>query len=312
MTLNLDGKIVVITDASSGFGRGAAVALARAGASVGLGARRLEDVLEVEAACASEGGEALSKEVDVGDPIDVAELARDAVARFGRIDVWINNAGASAVGRFDVLPLEDHVRVIDTTLLGTLYGSYVALRQFHKQGSGTLINIASLAGKVRSPFDASYAAAEHGVVALTAALRLELEDGDEGPRDIRVCTILPDAYANPAFHAAERGFGEQGDGDPVVETPVPVGDPEHEDLVEAMLAVARQPRDETTVGSAGAAPLAPGDSPGLAKGMRAEGLPPRRATSPTRDDPERDDHEGGLLDPTPVGAESSGRKADSR
>ena len=72
-------------------------------------------------------------ETDVSDPVDVAQLAREAVSRYGRIDVWINNAGTGAVGRFDATPLHDHAQVIETTLLGTIYGSYLALRQFRKQ-----------------------------------------------------------------------------------------------------------------------------------------------------------------------------------
>ena len=241
MRTDLQGKIVVITGASSVFGRGAAVAFARAGASLALGAGRLEKVLEVEAACAPEG-EVLSKEIDVADPIDVAELARDTVARFGRIDVWINNAGAGTMGRFEVVPLEHHVQVIDRTLFGTLYGSYVALRQFHKQKSGTLINVASVIGKIPAPFYASSAAATHGVVGLSAALRLELAEEENATPDIHVCTILPDVHDTPFLR---RGANDRG---PVLEPPT-ARDPRA--VVEAMLDAARKPRDEVVVASAG-------------------------------------------------------------
>ena len=240
MRTDLQGKIVVITGASSVFGRGAAVAFARAGASVALGAGRLEKVLEVEAACAPEG-EVLSKEIDVADPIDVAELARDTVARFGRIDVWINNAGTGTVGRFEVVPLEDHVQVIDRTLFGTLYGSYVALRQFHKQKSGTLINVASVIGKIPAPFYASSAAATHGVVGLSAALRLELAEEDAAP-DIHVCTILPDVHDTPFLRPGASDRGPDVD-------PRTCRDPHA--VVEAMLQAAREPREEIVVASAG-------------------------------------------------------------
>ncbi len=242
MVTDLRGKIVVITGASSGFGRGAAVAFARAGASVALGVGGREEILQVEAACASAGGEALSKEIDVGDPIDVAELGRETVDRFGRIDVWINNAGAGTVGRFEVVPLEDHVQVIDTTLLGTVYGSYVALREFHRQKSGTLINLASVIGKIPAPFYASCAAAKHGVVGLSAALRLELEEEGDAARDIHVCTILPDVH-DTAF--LRHGAGDRG---PILEPPT-ARDPRP--VVEAILDAAREPRDEVVVASAG-------------------------------------------------------------
>ena len=106
-------------------------------------------------------------------------LAQAAVSQFGRIDVWVNNAGGGALGRFEDVPLADHVHVIETDLLGTLYGSYFALRQFQGQGAvGTLINIASVIGKVPAPYFASYAAAKHGVVGLSGAIRQELEQNN--------------------------------------------------------------------------------------------------------------------------------------
>src|SRR5262245_43341848 len=141
---DLDGKVVVITGASSGFGRGAALAFCQAGAAVVLGARRGEVLEDVVRECQADGGDAIAVETDVSDEVDVSRLLQAALARHGRIHVWVNNDGAGAIGRFDLVPVEDHVQVIETTLCGTLFGSYFAIRQFRTQRHGTLINVASL------------------------------------------------------------------------------------------------------------------------------------------------------------------------
>ncbi len=125
-TENVNGKVVVITGASSGFGKGAAENFAQKGAFVVLAARRAELIEQLARQCGASGGQALAVPTDVGRSDEVKRLADKAVSHFGRIDVWVNNAGAGAVGRFEEIPLEDHERVIQTDLLGTLYGSYFA------------------------------------------------------------------------------------------------------------------------------------------------------------------------------------------
>ena len=287
MDETLRGKVVVITGASSGFGRGAALRFARAGAVVVLAARRGEVLDEVTRACIADGGEALAVETDVADPVDVAQLAHEATSRYGRIDVWINNAGAGAVGRFDAIPLDDHTQVIETTLLGALYGSYIAIRQFRRQRRGILINVASVTGKVASLYYASYTAAKHGVVGLSAALRLELAE-DEDDRDIRVCTLMPDAHDTPFFEHAANYSGHEN------VPPPPVHDPEN--VVEAMLELARNPHDELVVGSAAKAAVAADRlSPALAEKMLASSHRKQMEAPPA---PPTD---GTLLEPKPHG-----------
>ena len=185
----LTNKVVVITGASSGFGKGSALRFAEKGASVVLAARRGELLDELAQKCEGTGVRALAVPTDVSQQDDMESLAEQTVSAFGRIDVWVNNAGAGAVGRFEDIPLADHVQVIETHLLGTLYGSYFAMRQFRRQGDGILINIASVIGKVPSPYFSSYAAAKHGVVGLSATLRQELSE--DGIKSIRVCTVEP-------------------------------------------------------------------------------------------------------------------------
>src|SRR5690606_16569370 len=128
---------------------------------------------------------------DVADPVAMEDLARTAVERFGRIDVWINAAGVAALGRFEEVPLADHTRVIETDLLGAMYGSYFALQQFKRQGAGTLINVSSVLGKIPAPYWASYVAAKFGVVGLGGALRQELTLNEPDTGDIHICTVVP-------------------------------------------------------------------------------------------------------------------------
>src|SRR4051812_21264917 len=103
---SLNGKVIVITGASSGFGKGAALEFARAGASVVLAARRDELLDELVQQCQAEGGQALAVTTDVSQEADMQNLAQKAVHTYGRIDVWINNAGVGAIGNFWDIPLE--------------------------------------------------------------------------------------------------------------------------------------------------------------------------------------------------------------
>ena len=243
MAQDFTGKVVVITGASSGIGRGTALAFASAGASVILAARR-EEVLDALAAeCKAAGGKALAVAADVSISADVEALAQAAVAELGRIDVWVNNAGSGALGKFEEVPLADHVHVIETDLLGTLYGSYFAVKQFNTQKSGTLINIASVIGKVPAPYFASYAAAKHGVVGLSGAIRQELIEAKAD--DIHVCVVLPASMDTPFFVHTANYTGHEA-------VPIPpVYDPQT--VVDTVLALAEKPQDEVGAGAAAGA-----------------------------------------------------------
>jgi len=239
-TQDLNGKVVVITGASSGFGRGTAVRFAGLGATVVLAARRDALLDEVARDCENAGGKASAVPTDVSSEIDMRRLAEAAVGEYGAIDIWINNAGAGAVGRFEDIPLEDHVRIIDTDLLGALYGSYFAMQQFRRQGSGTLISVASIIGKVPAPYFSSYAAAKHGIVGLNASLRQELTE--EKTDTIHVCTVLPTTFDTPFFEHAAQYTGKEASPIP------PTYDPK--EVVDTIVSLATDPRDEVSVGSA--------------------------------------------------------------
>ena len=239
-TQDLNGKVIVVTGASSGFGKGAAMKFAKAGAHVVLAARREEVLDDIVAQCKAQGGQAIAVPTDVSKQADVANLAQTTIATFGRIDVWINNAGSGAIGLFEEVPLNEHVQVIETDLLGMLFGSYFAMRQFKQQGQGILINVASVIGKIPAPYFASYAAAKHGVVGLSAALRQELEL--HKIKDIRVCTVMPTSMDTPFFEHAADHTGHQ-----VVPIP-PVFEPEQ--VIDALVSLATDPKDDVAVGGA--------------------------------------------------------------
>jgi NAD(P)-dependent dehydrogenase (short-subunit alcohol dehydrogenase family) len=237
---DLNGKVIVITGASSGFGHGSAVRLASGGATVVLAARRTELLQEVAQQCEGAGGRAMVVPTDVSREEDISRLAGQAIAEYGVIDVWVNNAGAGAIGKFEDVPLEDHVKVIQTDLLGTLYGSYFAMRQFRKQGRGILINVASVVGKIATPFFSSYAAAKHGVVGLSTAIREELKQ--DNIDNIRVCTVMPTTFDTPFFEHAAQYTGHEASPIP------PTYDPK--EVIDTITRLATDPEDEVMVGTA--------------------------------------------------------------
>lgn len=231
------GKTVVITGASSGIGRGVALELASLGANVVLAARRTELLEQVARAS---GGRALVVTTDVARREDMERLAQAALARFGRIDVWINNAGVGALGRFEEVPLEDHLRVLEVNVNGVVYGSYLAMRQFREQGHGTLINIGSVVGRVPMPYYTSYVASKHAVIGLGAVLNQELRVS--GVRNIHVVTINPFATDTPWFQHAANYTGHTPRS-VLLDPPVKV--------VDAVVRATVRPRPEIQVGYKG-------------------------------------------------------------
>jgi NADP-dependent 3-hydroxy acid dehydrogenase YdfG len=154
---HLNGKTIVITGASSGFGRGSAEKLAAEGANVVLAARRTNLIEGLADQIAARGGRALAVTTDVSDAKDIALLRDQAVERFGKVDVWINNVGVGALGFFWDIPIEDHARILDVNLKGLIYGAHAALGLFRAQGHGTLVNVGSIDSEVPLAYQASYA-----------------------------------------------------------------------------------------------------------------------------------------------------------
>lgn len=231
---SLQGKVVVITGASHGFGRSAAIRFAEAGCSVVLAARGGLESVSVD--CEVAGGRALPVPTDVRDPKQLEQLLNTALDHFGHVDIWINNAGIAAAGEFERISLELHRDVLETNMLGTFYGCFFALQNFRRQHGGVLINIATPPEKIDAAFLVSYAAAKAGVIGLSTALRQELKA--QGETAIRVCTVMPTAVMPPPDSRAEM---HSGDGVPLVEVAVA------DRLVDAILDLAVHPKDETTI-----------------------------------------------------------------
>ena len=201
---NVAGTTIVIVGASSGFGRGAALELAKQGANVVLAARRDAALQALAAEINAAGGRALAVATDVSNAADVAHLASSAQQRFGQIDSWINNVGVGALGYFWDIPPEDHARLVDVNLKGLIYGAHEALRRFIAQGFGTLINVGSVDSEVPMAFQSSYAASKAAVLSLGRSLNEELRLSGHGDK-IKVATVMPWAVDTPWWtHAANH------------------------------------------------------------------------------------------------------------
>ncbi|MEW1836003.1 SDR family NAD(P)-dependent oxidoreductase [Microbacterium sp. NPDC079995] len=201
---NLQDATVVVTGASSGVGRGTAMALAARGARVVLAARRADALEHLARELRARGGRALVVPTDVSDAAAVAALARQALEWHGGIDVWINNAAVTAVGRFWDVPLSDHHRVVEVTLGGALNGSHAALTAFIGQGHGTLVNVGSLEAAVPLAYHSSYAASKAGLETLTRVLHQEVRLTAHADR-IHLASVLPWALDTPLWrHVANR------------------------------------------------------------------------------------------------------------
>ena len=292
----LRDKVVVITGASSGFGRGAAQQFAVEGARLVLAARRSDLLDDVVDECKAEGASAIACPTDVSRRAEVERLVQAALNAFGRIDVWVNNAGVGALGRFERIPIEIHEQVIATNLSGTLYGSYCAYREFLMRGGGVLINIASELGFGSVPYYSSYTAAKHAVVGLSDSLRQEIKQSRIP--GIHVCTILPTAHDTPFFDHVANYTGHE------VTPPKPLHDPR--DVVNAIVRVARDPEDEEIVGGDGVVKLFFANvMPGVAEKMSAKQIHRTQMENP----PEAGDSPGAVVAPMREGTKvEAGRR----
>lgn len=193
---------MVVTGASSGNGKAITLLLAERGARLVLAARRVELLEATAREVEDRGGEALVVPCDVTVRGEVEGVARAAVERYGRIDVWVNNAGVIAWSLFEDTTEEEFRRVLEVNLMGSVYGAWAALPVMRRQGEGVIVNIASLAALVALPVGSAYSVSKAGLFALGDSLRRELRG-----TGIRVCQVLP-VGVNTAgfFHQRTRGF----------------------------------------------------------------------------------------------------------
>jgi NADP-dependent 3-hydroxy acid dehydrogenase YdfG len=190
MSIDLSNQVVAVTGASSGIGEATALACARAGAAVALGARRAERIDALAARITQDGGRAIAVPTDVGDEAQAREFVQRAHAELGRLDVLVNNAGVMLLGPIENAPTEEWRRMIHANLFGVLYCTHAALPLMREQGSGHIVNVSSVAGRIARAGSGVYNLTKWGVGAFSEALR------QEGvPIGVRVTIIEPGAVA---------------------------------------------------------------------------------------------------------------------
>ena len=237
MARDLHNSVVVVTGASSGIGRATALAFAQAGARVVLAARRQEALEGAAAECRRYGSDALAVPTDVRDRAAVERLADQARATFGGVDVWVNNAGVTLLGRFEDAPEDLWREVLEINFFGTVNGARAALPSLRDRG-GTLINVGSVNSRVGAPYASAYVASKFAVRGFAECLRDELRG--EG---VDVCTVMPASIDTPLFQHAANFAGRP------VKPLRPVIRPER--VAATIVRCAKRPRREVVVGLSG-------------------------------------------------------------
>ncbi|MCU1307644.1 MAG: hypothetical protein JWN45_2339 [Acidobacteriaceae bacterium] len=286
---SFQNEVVVITGASSGIGKATALEFAKRGASLVLAARRENALEELVSECQALGAEARAVPADVSDEAAVKNIAKQAVRRFGKIDIWVNNAGVSAAGKLEQLPSDVFRRVIDVNLFGTVNGARAVLPIFRQQGSGTLINVASQLGKMGGAYFSPYSISKFGIVSLGECLRQEL-DGT----DINVCTVMPGTIDTPFFQHAGTYAGH----------PVKAMPPVHDvkEVADTIIRLAEHPEREVFVGSSARRMTAFHNAmPGVYEKLAAKKIEKDHfEQKPAADNP------GNLFEPVPYGTGTDG------
>lgn len=184
---SLKGKNVVITGASSGIGRAAAEAFASEGCNIVAVARGQKGINEIVEYCRALNVLAVGVSADMSIAEDVEKVVHEALAMGGKIDIWVNNAGVMASGKFEEIPLEIHQQVIKTNLFGYMHGAYNAIKIFKNQNQGILINNVSIGGFMPAPYSAVYSATKFGIRGMMECLQGEVSNH----KDIHICNLYP-------------------------------------------------------------------------------------------------------------------------
>lgn len=236
----LTDQVVVITGASSGIGRATAEYLAARGAAIVAAARNEEALSDLVARIRAGGGQAEAVVADVSDPRQVETIGERAIARFGRVDTWVNNAAVSIYATVEDITTDELRRLVEVNLLGVMYGSRIAVHLMRPTASGTIVNVGSALSDRAVPLQAAYVASKHGVAGFSEALRLELMHASAG---IEVVLIQPSSINTPFFTWARSRIGVKPQPIPPVYQPGAVA--------EAIAHAAEHGGREIVVGGAG-------------------------------------------------------------
>lgn len=188
--MDLQGQVVAITGASSGIGEATALACARAGAAVGLAARRVERIEDLAEKIVAEGGRALAVQTDVGEEEQARAFVQQVTADLGPLDVLVNNAGVMLLGPIEGADTEEWRRMIHANVFGVLYCTHAALPIMREQRGGHIVNVSSVAGRVARAGTGVYNLTKWGIGAFSEALRQEAVD-----IGVRVTLIEPGMVA---------------------------------------------------------------------------------------------------------------------
>lgn len=233
----MSNQVVVVTGASSGVGRATAHAFARGGASLVLVARSADALADVERECRARGGQVLVVPTDIGDPAAVERLARSAVDRFGRIDVWVEAAAVGIAGPFGSESVDEIRRLVDTNVFGTVLCARAALATFRRQGAGRLVLVGSLLSLFPNPLVPLYSMSKFAI----RGLALNLQQAVADQPGVRVSLVMPGPIDTPFFGRAANHTGHRLRAIPPAYAP--------ERVAATILAVARRPRRQATTGA---------------------------------------------------------------
>lgn len=234
MRKNISGQAVIVTGASSGIGRETALQFAREHARVVLAARREEQLQTLEKEIHDLGADVLSLPTDVTQQGQVETMVQRTLDHFGRVDILVNNAGSGLFALVEETTPEDMEAIFQVNFFGAFYGIRAVLPILRRQGSGHIINVASVVGKRGVPLHGAYCASKFALVGLSESLRVELQDSG-----IAVSVICPVGTATEFFDAAKDPHGRNLGPKPPIHSPVTVA--------EAIIRCAKSPRPEVII-----------------------------------------------------------------
>lgn len=228
---DLSDRVVAVTGASSGIGEATALACARAGAAVALAARRTDRIEALARRISEQGGRAIAVTTDVGDEHQARGFIDQVQRDLGRLDVLVNNAGVMLLGPIDGAPTEEWRRMIHVNVMGVLYCTHAALPVMRKQGSGHIVQMSSVGGRVLGKYSGVYSLTKFGIGVFSEALRQETSG-----TGIRVTLIEPGRVKTELHtHVREEVVQETAGGFAGV-TPL-----EAQDIADAVLYAVGQP-----------------------------------------------------------------------